>query len=175
MITVKFTKNSYEIKDDLKREGFVWNKEEKYWEKSYENRIEFEKWYNKMNDVTYNGRKGARIFANAVCEVEEIEEEIEEEMDIESEEELTAEDIINSLVQFGSEPYIVETIEQAEEVLEEINKGIEEVDLTNEEERETQLSWLDLSGVNNVKHIYRIGEYGGQRGTICFSKDWDME
>lgn len=87
---------------------------------------------------------------------------------------LTAEDIINSLVQFGAEPFLVETIESAENVLEEINKGIEEVDLSDEEERALQFLWLDLSEENNVQHIYRIGEYSGQRGTICFARDYDI-
>ena len=87
---------------------------------------------------------------------------------------LTVEDIINSIVQFGADPYLVETEEQAEEVLEEISKGIEEVDLSDEDEREVQLSWLDLAEANNVKHIYSIGGYGGERGTICFGEDWDI-
>lgn len=86
---------------------------------------------------------------------------------------LTAEDLIFSLVQFGSDPYIVETIESTEEVLEEIEKGIEEIDLSDDEERRIQLSRLDLTEANNVKHIYAIGPYGGERGSICFWKDWE--
>ena len=36
MITVKATRNTYDSKDDLRDCGFVWNKEDKVWEKEFD-------------------------------------------------------------------------------------------------------------------------------------------
>lgn len=73
--TVRFTKGSYEIKEDLKKEGFVFDKDTKSWVKTYEEKKDFEYFYEKYSNPTYNGRKGARIFTSAeyTVEVEEAE------------------------------------------------------------------------------------------------------
>lgn len=65
------TGNTYKAKDDLKKIGFTWNKEEKRWEAET---VDFEDWETKYLNPTWNGRKCARINAEANIEFVLIEE-----------------------------------------------------------------------------------------------------
>ena len=56
------TGNTYKAKDDLKKIGFEWNKEEKRWESENPN---IDDWENKYMSPRWNGRKCARINAEA--------------------------------------------------------------------------------------------------------------
>lgn len=73
-IIVKFTDGSYNIKEDLKKEGFSWDKDNKCWVKTYEDKKDFDEFYSKYTNPTWNGRKGARIFSNVSYEIEEVKE-----------------------------------------------------------------------------------------------------
>lgn len=76
---VKAVKGTYDVKEDLKAEGFSWDKEEKVWVKEYSDIEEFESFKTKNLNATYNGRKGARLFSQVVFEVAPIEETATEE------------------------------------------------------------------------------------------------
>lgn len=78
-IIVKFTDGSYNIKEDLKKEGFSWDKDNKCWVKTYEDKKDFDEFYSKYTNPTWNGRKGARIFSNVSYEIEEVKEMKEQE------------------------------------------------------------------------------------------------
>ena len=63
------TGNTYKAKDDLKKIGFVWSKDDKRWECESPN---FDDWENKYMNPTWNGRKCARINAEANIQFVEI-------------------------------------------------------------------------------------------------------
>lgn len=70
-------KNSYNSKESLKHAGFTFNTITKSWDKEFSSKEEFDVWYNnKFTDVTYAGRKGARINSEVIFDligVEEVE------------------------------------------------------------------------------------------------------
>ena len=70
----------------------------------------------------------------------------------------------------GGDPFVVETEEQAMEVLESIQNATIEREITDKEEFETALSQLELK---NAKHIYSYVD--GSEFIICFAEDWDYE
>lgn len=77
---------------------------------------------------------------------------------------------LGALVTWNADPYIVETDEQALEVMLNIQDcGLNET-LREEEPEEfaDMMARLDLTDVNNVKHIYGNGDI-----TICFANDWE--
>lgn len=74
MITVKATKNTYDSKEGLKDNGFGWNKEEKCWERTFENMEEYNRFMEHFMNVTYYGRRVVNK-CHALVEFEVIEEE----------------------------------------------------------------------------------------------------
>lgn len=86
MITVKATKNTYDSKEDLKDNGFGWNKEERCWERTFENMEEYNRFMDKWMNETYYGRKTVNK-CHALVEFEVIEEDVEEEETAETSEE----------------------------------------------------------------------------------------
>ena len=64
------TGNTYKAKNDLKKIGFSWNKEEKRWECEGEPNIK--DWEEKYLNPTWNGRKCARLNAEANIKFEKI-------------------------------------------------------------------------------------------------------
>lgn len=93
---VKAVKGTYDVKEDLKAEGFSWDKEEKVWVKEYSDIEEFESFKAKNLNATYNGRKGARLFSQVVFEVETIEETGTEETATEETVEVAADKMIET-------------------------------------------------------------------------------
>lgn len=79
----------------------------------------------------------------------------------------TVEDILGSVVNMGADPFVVETEEQAMEVLDAIQNATIKRVITDEEELETALSQLELK---NAKQICSLVD--GSEFLICFSEDW---
>lgn len=83
---------------------------------------------------------------------------------------LKKDELYGSLVEFGSDPYLVETEEQAGEVLGAINNGTV-YQITDPGDYESARMKLDLTG-------HKSGTiYGGvceSSFTICFAEDWDF-
>lgn len=71
MLQVKATKNTFDSKEDLKDCGFIWNKDNKCWEKEFSSREEYDEFFNHFNSGYY-GRKGMRLHSKVVFEVVEI-------------------------------------------------------------------------------------------------------
>lgn len=72
MLLVKATKNTFDSKEDLKENGFVWDKENKIWTKKFESNEEYEAFMEHFMSVTYYGRKAVNKFhSKVVFEVEE--------------------------------------------------------------------------------------------------------
>jgi len=63
------TGNTYKAKDDLKKIGFTWDREEKRWESEAP---DFDAWEKKYLNPSWNGRKAARINDEANIKFEEI-------------------------------------------------------------------------------------------------------
>lgn len=79
-------------------------------------------------------------------------------------------DLLNAIVNFGADPYIVETEEQAEEVMESIERATISREITDEDEFSTALEQLDLK---KADHIYSFVD--GSEFLVCLSEDWDYE
>lgn len=77
-------------------------------------------------------------------------------------------EFINAIVNFGADPYLVETEEQAEEVMESVSRATISREITDEEEFNTALKQLDLKKAN---HIYSFVD--GSEFLVCLSEDWD--
>ena len=78
MITVKATRNTYDSKNDLRDCGFVWNKEDKVWEKEFDSMESYNEFMDHFMNVTYWGCKIVNRFHSKVV-FEIIEEEVVEE------------------------------------------------------------------------------------------------
>ena len=63
------TGNTYKAKDDLKKIGFTWNKEQKRWESENPN---LQDWVNKYISPAWNGRGNAKNNADANITFEKI-------------------------------------------------------------------------------------------------------
>lgn len=75
MLYVKAIKNAFDSKEDLKDNGFSWNKEEKCWERTFENNDEYNKFIEHFLNVTYYGRKVVNRYHSKVeFEVENVQE-----------------------------------------------------------------------------------------------------
>ena len=87
---------------------------------------------------------------------------------------MVAEDLLGALIQQGSDPCLIETMEQAEEWFVEIEKATNYGDFTAEdvdpEEWETYCRQLDLRP-NQVKRIYWF--CGNNAGTYALGEDWE--
>lgn len=57
MLYVKATNNAYDSKEDLKDNGFSWNKEDKCWERTFESEDEYNAFMEHFLNVTYYGCK----------------------------------------------------------------------------------------------------------------------
>lgn len=79
-------------------------------------------------------------------------------------------DLLNAIVNFGADPYLVETEEQAEEVMESISRATISREITDEDEFNTALEQLDLK---KAAHIYSFVD--GSEFLVCLSEDWDYE
>ncbi len=53
---------TYSVKEDLKSCGMIWNKEENRFECTKVD-FDFDRWNNKMCDLSWNGRKQGRLCA----------------------------------------------------------------------------------------------------------------
>lgn len=75
MLYVKAIKNAFDSKEDLKDNGFSWNKEEKCWERTFKNNDEYNKFIEHFLNVTYYGRKVVNRYHSKVeFEVENVQE-----------------------------------------------------------------------------------------------------
>lgn len=83
---------------------------------------------------------------------------------------ITAEDILGALVNLGTGASLVETEEQAQVVLDSINKsnGLTEVDQNNEDDWDVATSSIDFIA---PRHVYTFN--CGVECHICFAEDWD--
>ena len=79
-------------------------------------------------------------------------------------------DLLNAIVNFGADTFIVETEEQAEEVMESIERATVSREITDEDEFSTALEQLDLK---KADHIYSFVD--GSEFLVCLSEDWDYE
>lgn len=84
-------------------------------------------------------------------------------------ENITTEEVFGAIVNFGADPYLVETEEQALEVVESINNASMRM-VTDQYEYETVKKQLDLDG-HNTGDIY--SGVDGSEFVICFAEDWD--
>lgn len=79
------------------------------------------------------------------------------------------ENLFGTMVNFGSDPYMVETEEQAKEVAESIDNASSYREIEDEDEFETATRQLDLVG----HYPERIFSYvDGSEFLVCFSGDW---
>ena len=79
------------------------------------------------------------------------------------------EDLYGSIAAMGAGAYLVETEEQAQELMESIENASIEREL-EDEEFETAKHILDLDG-HDVKRIYSLVD--GSEFFVCLSEDWD--
>ena len=82
----------------------------------------------------------------------------------------TAEDVYNAVATWNADPFCVETEEEVQEVLDELNNAVVEVhteENTDPDEWETMCAQLDLRG-HKVAKILRTPSL-----TICLSPDFE--
>ena len=79
------------------------------------------------------------------------------------------EDLYGSLAAMGADTYLVETVEQAQELMGSIENANIERELEGEE-FETAKSILNLDG-HDVKRIYSLVD--GSEFFVCLPKDWE--
>jgi hypothetical protein len=85
---------------------------------------------------------------------------------------MNKEDLINASAEMGADAYIVETEEQAEELLESIERATNYGEIEpGDEEFETARAKLDLEG-NTVRRIHWAVD--GSAFSYCLNEDWDM-
>lgn len=76
MVQVKATKNAFDSKEDLKANGFVWDKENKVWSRDFATMNEYNQFMDHFMNTTYYGRKVVnRYHSQVVFEVVEVAEE----------------------------------------------------------------------------------------------------
>ena len=83
--------------------------------------------------------------------------------------ELSIDSVMGSLVNYGGDPMLIETEEQAEELLESSNVVRP---ITDEDELETAKSQLDLEGHDEVTKVYGF-VCDGCAAVVCFAEDWE--
>lgn len=79
------------------------------------------------------------------------------------------EDLLGSLVNYGGDPLLVETEEQAKELSETIEGATSEREIVDEDEFETAKLQLDLKG-HDVERIWSF--VNGSEFIVCLSGDW---
>lgn len=83
--------------------------------------------------------------------------------------ELSIEALMGSLVNYGGDPMLVETEEEAEELLE----SIDVLNLiSDEDELETAKKQLDLEGHDEATKVYSF-MCNGCASVVCFADDWE--
>lgn len=83
--------------------------------------------------------------------------------------ELSIDALMGSLVNYGGDPMLVETEDQALELLE----SIDTLNLiSDEDEVETAKKQLDLEGHDEVTKVYRF-MCNGCASVVCFADDWE--
>ena len=83
--------------------------------------------------------------------------------------ELSIDALIGSLVNYGGDPMLIETEEQAQELLD----SIDTLSLiTNEDDLETAKKQLDLEGHDEVTKVYSF-MCNGCASVVCFAEDWE--
>lgn len=82
---------------------------------------------------------------------------------------LSLNELYGSLVNPGSDPFIVETEEQAENLKERIERATVKREITSTDEFEAAMQQLDLNG-HRVKRIFSFVD--GSEFLVCFSGDW---
>lgn len=80
------------------------------------------------------------------------------------------EDLPGALVNFGGDPFLVETEEQAESVAESLNRATIVREITDDDEFATAMRQLDLVAENHPMKIYSFVD--GSEGLICMPEDW---
>ena len=89
---------------------------------------------------------------------------------------LTVRDCYGALVNWGSDPYIVEEDEQAEGLFEFLTQdGCMCKEITDEYELGIAMDRLDLGDWNWVNHIYDCGYWNQEHLVVCFQEDWGMK
>ena len=83
--------------------------------------------------------------------------------------ELSIDTLIGSLVNYGGDPMLVETEEQAQELLDSIDVLRP---ITDEDDFETAKKQLDLEGHDEVTKVYGF-MCNGCASVVCFAEDWD--
>ena len=83
--------------------------------------------------------------------------------------EMNFEELFGAIVNFGSDPYIVETEEQAEEISEAINNASSWREINDDEEFETATRQLELEG-HDPERIFSFVD--GSELLVCFPGDW---
>lgn len=81
-------------------------------------------------------------------------------------------DLIGSIVNFGGDPSIVDSIDFAEDVLESIDNASSYREITDKEEFDNAKDALDLND-NKVSHIWSFVD--GNEFIVCFPDDWDYK
>ena len=81
-------------------------------------------------------------------------------------------ELIGALVNFGGDPFLVETDEQAEQVVKSLNNATGISEITDEDDFATAMAQLDLTEAHNVAKIYAFID-NGCGAVICFPEDWD--
>ena len=84
-------------------------------------------------------------------------------------EELSIDSVMGSLVNYGGDPMLIETEEQAEELLESIDVLRP---ITDEDELKTAKRQLDLEGHDEVTKVYGF-ICDGCAAVVCFAEDWE--
>ena len=82
-------------------------------------------------------------------------------------------ELIGALVNFGGDPFLVETDEQAELVAESVNSAASVSQITDEDDLATAMAQLDLTEANRVAKIFSFIN-NGCAAVICFPEDWDF-
>ena len=73
MLQVKAIKNTYEAKEALRENGFVWDKELKVWVKDFASKEEYDSFTEHFLDMTYYGRREVnKVHSRVVFEVVEV-------------------------------------------------------------------------------------------------------
>ena len=85
--------------------------------------------------------------------------------------ELSIDTLIGSLVNYGADPMLIETEEDAQELLDSIDVLCP---ITDEYDLETAKKQLDLENHDEVTKVYSF-MCGGCAAVVCFAEDWEIK
>lgn len=86
--------------------------------------------------------------------------------------ELKAADVVGAIFEWGSDPCLIETEEEAEQAAEIINVATIRREITDADEFADAMKNLDLTELNEPRHIYSF--VNGSEGSICFADDFTI-